>query len=258
MPCSICRGCGHNKLSCPQNPLSKTAIAIVQKSKILASAKPLPKTFAIYHEETFLGRVSETSKLSAVKIEEKKEKKVVYRPTPTYIDQKDNFYGIEKPSKHPIFGYAEPPTPLTLLCEDGMCEMVETDFALNNFPTKAQTNFKAMYEARYWDENLTLLSDNGLCEMVETDYRPKTLWRPLLRPKIPEYEVHRNAKSSGDGRENPLLLAMRSKNARILASMTPKTSSLIKIASKNTKQMISSKYKYDSKNLYQDLTNSWR
>lgn len=295
MVCSICKCAGHTKTTCLQNPLSKKALEISKQKQmdvIRASATKMPNTAILTHPlcSGWKGTASIKDVVNQVpiKITEKKEKKVEFRPTPT--PQFDNF-SLPRKSFHPTFGYADdyrfgtkeyeegirngeivasndailfpPPlfdewgtmeekfnTPLVLLNQDGMCEMVE--------------------EGTY-EPDLTLLNQDGMCEMVETNYgytlvakeQPKIGTFP--NPKVPEYKVHRNAKRSGDGRENPLLLAMLSKREDVCGSLyggLDGEADFSKITSSTKKvywdSMGGGRYDYDKKSKYQDTTDPWR
>tara|TARA_R100000655_G_scaffold81540_1_gene121039 strand:+ start:1329 stop:1622 length:294 start_codon:yes stop_codon:yes gene_type:complete len=58
MPCSICGGVGHNKLSCSMNPKSKKGKVIATQKKLIAFDKPKPlgEIYEVIHTDgRFLG-----------------------------------------------------------------------------------------------------------------------------------------------------------------------------------------------------------
>ena len=60
MPCSLCRKCGHNKTTCPDNPNSKIAKKIDAKYKKLVFDRPQPlgTIHEIKHKDRHLGYVA--------------------------------------------------------------------------------------------------------------------------------------------------------------------------------------------------------
>ena len=162
MVCSICKCAGHTKTTCLQNPLSKKALEISKQKQmdvIRASATKMPNTAILTHPlcAGWKGTASIKDAVNQVpiKITEKKEKKVEFRPAPT--PQFDNF-SLPRKSFHPTFGYADDYRFGTKEYEEGIRngEIVASNDAILFPPTEPKI-----------ETSLILLNQDGMCEMVE-------------------------------------------------------------------------------------------